>query len=129
MPLTHTSALLTISTSNFDRLVVFYQHLLDQQPIAFIPSIYAEFDLPGVKLGIFRCTHSSSSPSPHPPIPSSPSGMALCLEVQNLESAIAHLTQLGSPLENIMTASHGREVYTCDPDGNWLILHQSHAQA
>jgi hypothetical protein len=51
--------------------------------------------------------------------------MALCLEVPNLEEAIAHLTSLGyPPTSTIITASHGREVYAADPDGNWLILHQ-----
>jgi len=52
--------------------------------------------------------------------------MSLCLEVADLEGAIAHLTQLGYPPSGaIITASHGREVYAYDPDGNWLILHQT----
>ncbi len=51
--------------------------------------------------------------------------MSLCLDVENLEVAIAHLTQLGYPPSgDIITASHGREMYAYDPDGNWLILHQ-----
>jgi hypothetical protein len=46
--------------------------------------------------------------------------------VENLEQAIAHLTSLGfPPASEILLASHGREIYACDPDGNRLILHES----
>ncbi|MBF2028247.1 MAG: VOC family protein [Oscillatoriales cyanobacterium C42_A2020_001] len=159
MPLNHTTALLTIATPNFDRLVEFYKQLLDQSPVTFIPNVYAEFHLSGMRLGIFRPkaevqkagdqeeiqnsltpppTHSSTypllhppTPPPHPslsPSPSPPLGMSLCLEVESLERAIAHLSQLGCPPPgNILTASHGQEIYACDPDGNWLILHQSYS--
>ncbi|MDX2244449.1 MAG: glyoxalase [Leptolyngbyaceae cyanobacterium bins.302] len=131
MPLTHTAALLTISTPHFDRLVHFYQQLLDQSPVTLLPNIYAEFQLPGMKLGIFQPTPNppceawrSPTPFPQPPTYS----MSLCLEVSNLESAIAHLTQIGfPPTEEILVASHGREIYAYDPDGNWLILHQSYS--
>ncbi len=124
MPLKYTTALLTISTLNFERSVQFYRQLLSQEPGVLLPNIYAEFQIPGVKLGIFR-----PAPSPQPLLPSTqhpaPTGMALCLEVENLEDAIDLLTHLGSPPPGtIMTASHGREIYAYDPDGNWLILHQ-----
>ncbi|EKQ68223.1 Glyoxalase/Bleomycin resistance protein/Dioxygenase superfamily [Leptolyngbyaceae cyanobacterium JSC-12] len=78
-------------------------------------------------------THSSTHSLLHPPQPPTPSpfsslGMSLCLEVENLEGAIAHLTQLGYPPPGeILTASHGREIYAYDPDGNWLILHQNYS--
>ncbi|MDX2231779.1 MAG: glyoxalase [Leptolyngbyaceae cyanobacterium bins.349] len=120
MPLTHTAAFLTISTPNFDRLVAFYQQFLDQAPVTFRPNVYAEFQLPGMRLGIFRPKEGKESGV------RDAGGMGLCIEVANLESAIAHLTQLGYPPGAIMTASHGREVYANDPDGNWLILHQGH---
>ncbi len=52
--------------------------------------------------------------------------MSLCLKVPDLEVAIAHLTRLGYPPPGeILTASHGREIYAYDPDGNWLVLHQA----
>lgn len=146
MSLTHTTAFVTIATLNFDRLVHFYQQLLEQAPVALIPNGYAEFQLPGIKLGIFRpkaanshqtdskrqtadsAQKPSSPPPSHAPPPSC--GLSLCIEVANLESAIAHLAQLGYPPPGLMlTASHGREIYAFDPDGNWLILHQSHPTA
>nr|WP_289501139.1 hypothetical protein [Gloeocapsopsis sp. IPPAS B-1203] len=52
--------------------------------------------------------------------------MSLCLEVSDLENAVAHLTSLGyPPLGETLTASHGKEIYAYDPQGNRLILHQS----
>jgi predicted enzyme related to lactoylglutathione lyase len=57
---------------------------------------------------------------------SAQSGMSLCLEVDDLEKAIAHLTSIGYPPPGeITTASHGREIYAYDPANNRLILHQS----
>ncbi|MHC5860203.1 VOC family protein [Nostoc sp.] len=54
------------------------------------------------------------------------SKISLCLEVSNLEDAIAHLTSLGYPPPGeISIASHGKEIYAYDPDGNRLILHQA----
>ncbi|MBW4694134.1 MAG: VOC family protein [Lyngbya sp. HA4199-MV5] len=118
-----TAALLTLSTTRFSALTQFYSQLFNLQPVVLRPNIYAEFHLPGLKLGIFHPT-----PTPHSPLPTphSSTGMSLCLEVENLDSAIAHLTQLGYPPPgDIITASHGREIYAYDPDGNWLILHQA----
>lgn len=122
MPLHCTAALLTLSTPNFEALTQFYSQFLGLEPAVLRPSVYAEFHLPHLKLGIFRPQAPLSSPLSPP----SPTGMSLCLEVEHLESAIAHLTQLGYPPSgDIMTASHGREIYAYDPDGNWLILHQA----
>ena len=52
--------------------------------------------------------------------------MSLCLEVEQLETAIEHLRCLGfPPLGEIVVASHGREIYAYDPAGNRLILHEA----
>ncbi len=127
MALNYRSALMTIGSSNFDLLVNFYKTLLDQMPIFVIPGIYAEFHLAGLKLGIFRPQESAKESNGGVAYQRSHSqlGMGLCLEVASLEAAIAHLEQLGYPPEPIRHASHGREVDAQDPDGNWLILHQS----
>jgi catechol 2,3-dioxygenase-like lactoylglutathione lyase family enzyme len=119
-------ALMTIATLDCDRLANFYQHLLGQAPVSHIPNVYAEFHLPGVKLGIFRPKTIEPSTSAPPLLCSpTPPPSALCLEVENLEAAIAHLTDLGYPPSGeILIASHGREIYAHDPDGNCLILHQ-----
>jgi catechol 2,3-dioxygenase-like lactoylglutathione lyase family enzyme len=132
MSLTLTTVFVAIATLNFDRLVHFYQQLLEQAPVALIPNGYAEFQLPGMKLGIFRpkATGQTAAGSRQQAAGDSPHGLSLCIEVANLESAIAHLARLGYPPPGlIITASHGREIYAFDPDGNWLILHQSHPTA
>ncbi|PZV09710.1 MAG: glyoxalase [Leptolyngbya sp.] len=122
MPLNYTAALVTIAAPNFDLLVDFYKALLTQAPTVYTANVYAEFQLRGIKLGIYRPkAHDELSPQPSALSPS----ISLCLEVVNLEAAIAYLTELGYPPPGeILTASHGREIYAYDPDGNRLILHQ-----
>jgi hypothetical protein len=121
------TAFVTIASNSadadFDRLVVFYKGLSSQEPKPFLPQIYAEFNLPGLRLGIFRPNDSNSSEFNH----SVNSSMSICLEVDSLEKAIEHLKKLGYPPKGeIMTTSHGREIYAYDPAENRLILHQGH---
>jgi predicted enzyme related to lactoylglutathione lyase len=117
-----TGALVTIASVNFDVVVDFYTQFLGTPPQSYLPSVYAEFPIPGLRLGIF-CPKSTNRDEFGQP---SHSGMSLCLDVNNLEDSIAKLTHLGYPPSgNITTASHGREIYAYDPDGNRLILHQS----
>ena len=117
----YTEALVTIASINFENLVNFYTELLDKKPSSLISNVYAEFQLPGVRLGIFSPQKNHTAEFAN----SANSQISLCLEVSNLETAIAHLTNLGYPPPGeISTASHGREIYAYDPDGNRLILHQ-----
>ncbi len=112
----------TSASSDFDRLVDFYKGLCAQEPKPFLPKVYAEFHLPGLRLGIFRPKDSHSTEFNN----SAHSSMSICLEVARLEEAIEHLKTLGYPPQGeIMTASHGREIYAYDPAGNRLILHQA----
>ncbi|PSB54726.1 VOC family protein [Chamaesiphon polymorphus] len=117
-----TSALVTIASINFDRIVDFYTQFLEIAPDRSIPNVYAEFSIAGLKLGIF-CPHPSNRQEfGHP----QQSGMSMCLEVESLEDSIDKLAKLGyAPPGQITTASHGREIYAYDPDGNRLILHQA----
>ncbi|MFM7530658.1 MAG: VOC family protein [Nodosilinea sp.] len=117
----YANAYLTLATQQFAALVTFYSGLLQQSPDPYWPGYYAEFLVPGLRLGIF------------PPRPDQveefcgrgASAMSLCLTVEDLGVAIAHLGALGyPPVGPIRSASHGLEVYAYDPDGNRLILHQ-----
>jgi predicted enzyme related to lactoylglutathione lyase len=113
--------LVTIGTVNFDKLVNFYIQLLEQEPKKIIPNTYAEFKIPTLTLGIFKPKKNDELEFAI----NSKSGVSLCIEVSNLENAIAQLQSLGySPPGKISIASHGREIYAYDPDGNRLILHQ-----
>ncbi|MBP0001799.1 MAG: VOC family protein [Cyanobacteria bacterium SID2] len=111
----------TLGSLNFDRVVKFYDRLFEISPHIQIPHQYAEFDLPGLRLGIF---HPKAADSPEFS-QSARSGMSLCVEVENLEASIDRLSELGYPPPGeISIASHGREIYAYDPDGNRLILHE-----
>jgi predicted enzyme related to lactoylglutathione lyase len=103
-------------------LKAFYQALFGQKPSVEIPQVYAEFQLPGLRLGLFN----PKKPHRDEFVSSSSGGMSLCLEVEDLEEAITHLINLGyPPPDQIRQASHGREIYAYDPCGNRLILHES----
>ena len=117
-----TAAFVTLATRNIDKLVLFYTAFWQQEPQIYRQNVYAEFQVPGLRLGIFQPDKSNNAEFAN----SRNSSMSLCLEVENLANAIAHLTNIGYPPPGeIITASHGKEVYACDPDGNRLILHQS----
>lgn len=111
-------------------LVRFYRQLFGQEPVKYIPEVYAEFQLPGLRLGIFKpsTVHRSE-------FEGQAGSISLCIEVAQLEEAIASVEQAfietrltGDHLlpGDIMTSSHGREVYAYDPAGNRLILHETH---
>ena len=114
--------MLTLASESIEELVKFYQILLGKPPHPYRPDNYAEFEIPGgLRLVIFtpRQDHRREFAA------ESSGSMSLCLEVGDLERAIAHLESLGTPTSGlIVQASHGREIYAYDPDGNRLILHQ-----
>ncbi|MEW6496445.1 MAG: VOC family protein [Cyanobacteriota bacterium] len=122
MSFRYTDAFVTLAAADAETLVQFYSKLLERKPNPYIPNVYAEFRLSGLRLGIFKPKPNHWQEFEN----SARSGMSLCLEVENLEEAIAHLTSIGYPPPgDILTASHGREIYAYDPAGNRLILHQS----
>ncbi|MEH2282009.1 MAG: VOC family protein [Nostoc sp.] len=127
----YTNAFVTIASVNFEELVNFYTNLLEQKPVVLILNVYAEFNLVSMRLGIFKPKNTNESEfeamsNDKPLYFYTKSKISLCLEVSNLEDAIAHLTTLGYPPPgDISIASHGREIYAYDPDGNRLILHQA----
>ncbi len=117
-----TAAFITLATSDLDKLVLFYTELWQQKPQIYRQNVYAEFQISGLRLGIFQPNKSNNAEFAN----SRNSSMSLCLEVEDLASAIAHLTNIGyPPPREIVTASHGKEIYAYDPDGNRLVLHQS----
>lgn len=118
----YTDAFITLATFDIEILIDFYSHFLEEKPRNLIPNVYAEFQLSSLKLAIFKPKSSNESQF----VAANRSKISLCLEVTDLEQAIAHLKFLGYPPPgNISTASHGREIYAYDPDGNRIILHES----
>jgi predicted enzyme related to lactoylglutathione lyase len=118
----YAEAFVAIASFQFETMVAFYEALLKQAPCPFVPDRYAQWSLRGgLKLGIFSPQQSHR----HEFQSSQPGPVSLCFEVQDLESTITYLTELGYPPQSsIQTASHGREIYAYDPEGNRLILHQ-----
>lgn len=122
MTFRYTDAFITLAATDIETLVHFYSQLLNQEPKRYIPNVYAEFQLSGLRLAIFKPKQNNLQEFAN----SAQSSISLCVEVENLENAIAHLTRMGyAPPGEILTASHGREIYAFDPAGNRLILHQS----
>lgn len=122
MAILSTSALVTLADLENETLVEFYTHILGKPPHPYFPKVYAEFQLPGLRIGIFKPKDSHIAEF----ATRGKTGLSLCFEVEDLESAIAYLTELGYPPGGeIINSSHGREIYAYDPAGNRLILHQS----
>jgi catechol-2,3-dioxygenase len=114
-------AFIALSSLQVENQAKFYSALLEIEPTP-NNQTYAEFRLPGLRLAIFTPKADNATEFTAP----SSGAMSLCLEVQDLEGAIALLQSLGYPPPgHILHTSHGQEIYAYDPDGNRLILHQS----
>jgi len=117
-----TEVFTAIASLDLNRSVGFYQGFFESAPVVCHSDRYAEFHLPGLRLAIFcpNLAHRSEFDDP------ARSAMSLCVEVADLGGAIARLGAIGYPPPGeILTASHGREIYAYDPDGNRLILHEA----
>ena len=86
-----TEAFVALATHNFEDLVNFYTHFLSQNPSNHINNVYAEFQLAGLKLGIFKPKESHLSEFND----SFKSSMSLCLEVKDLVKKIVDTWDLG----------------------------------
>ncbi len=88
----------------------------------YIPNTYGEFQLEKLRIAIFKPKEPHIIEFNN----SKNSGLSICLEVVDLAKAIAKITAMGYPPPGeIITASHGREIYAYDPTDNRLILHES----
>lgn len=121
MALPLNTAFVAIATLDFEQLCGFYGAMLGQTPQKLRPGHYGEFSLGSLTLGIFVPKPDHQPEFFHH---ATPSPVSLCLEVEDLEATIAHLTAIGYPPPGpVITASHGREIYGYDPEGNRLIFH------
>lgn len=109
-----------IAAEPWQTVVDFYAELLDLEPYPYSENRYAEFRLGDFKLGIFQ-----PSANHQQEFQGRSGSFSLCLEVEDLEQAIAHAKKLGGRVTEITQTSHGRECYVYDPVENRLILHAS----
>ena len=121
MNIKYSDLFVVISTNKIQALTDFYSQLLQKTPDIHRPEVYSEFRLEKIKIGIFK-----PKPERQAEFDNSSSAMSLCLEVEDINKAIAMLNKLDCPPPGeIIEASHGKEIYAYDPTGNRLILHQS----
>jgi predicted enzyme related to lactoylglutathione lyase len=121
MSFNYSDVFVAISTNNIQILVNFYSQLLQKQATVYKPAIYAEFQIKKLRIAIFIPKIEQQRE-----FDNLGSSMSLCIEIENLDQAIATLTKMGYPPPGeIITASHGREIYAYDPTGNRLILYES----
>lgn len=123
MTLDYSTVWVTIAAQDFERSQHFYTQLLGKAPDRTLgPAdrpIYTEFQLKGLRIGLYRPQSENSGSASSP--------LSLCFQVESLEKSMAHLASIGFPVAGkILTPHHGREVYAADPDGNRLILYQPH---
>ncbi|MGF1589088.1 MAG: VOC family protein [Pleurocapsa sp.] len=112
---------ITIASDEVELLVEFYHQLFQRQPTIYRPGVYAEFELEQLRFSIFKPKLERQSE-----FNNDNSSMSLCLEVEDLQQAIADISDLGYPPPGkVIEASHGKEIYAYDPVGNRLIVHQS----
>lgn len=124
MKLITTQVFISLASIDTDVLTKFYIELFSIEPTLIIPQKYSEFQLNSLRLAIFtpKPDHQHEFMHPHQ------SPLSLCVTVANLDHAIAHLHKIEYPHSTeINTASHGREIYIYDPDGNRIILYQPFA--
>jgi catechol-2,3-dioxygenase len=116
-------AWLAIAVQSLTGSVQFYQTLLGDGAVSRQIGKYIEFDLGDLRLGLFE-------PKPNAAPEFDRRGqnpMSLCLAVTDLDQTLTHLaTQslLPDGPPPILLASHGRETYLFDPDGNRIILYE-----
>ena len=120
MNFNYSDVFVAISSSNIQVLTDFYSQFLQQTPDIYRPAVYTEFRLEKLRIGIFKPKLERQ-----PEFENSNSAMSLCFEVEDINMAIATLEKLGASSGKIIEASHGKEVYAYDPEGNRLIIHQS----
>jgi catechol 2,3-dioxygenase-like lactoylglutathione lyase family enzyme len=114
-----TRSLITIATIDWAATLTFYQDLLQRPPQVLQSDRYAEFRLPDCTIALYspRATES--------PVPQPDPSLSLCLHVQSLTGAIAHLVALNHTIpDGIQRSSHGQEIYLYDPNGNRIILYE-----
>lgn len=124
-----------IAVHQWEPMVQFYRSVLAPPSHPLIPNSYAEFRAGGLKLALFLPKDDHRPEFAHP----AQSAISLCVEVDHLTHALERIDTAYAELEQteyqepdghcrygaITIASHGRECYAYDPDGNRLILHEA----
>ncbi len=116
-----------LAVEDLGRSLMFYQHLLRQEPAVYQADRHGEFHGENLRLVLFV---PEKYQAPHF-LKTGPGPMSLCLTVPGpteLAQASECLTAWGyPPCGPIFFTSHGQELHCLDPDGNRIILYAPHA--
>jgi len=113
--------LISVGTKKIEQCISFYRAFLGISPSIYKESTYAEFQLEGLILAIFKPRveedENFSNQDNRAPL-------SICLQVDNLELTLLNLNNLGfvSPLK-VDSASNIREAHFYDPAGSRIILY------
>lgn len=108
-------AMFSVKTNNWGAMFAYYQRLLGR-PKRLKEGASAFFDAGGVPLVLWHNTGDNG--------PTGPGSVELTLTVADLDLALKELPASISTAP-IVEASHGRECFLHDPDGNRLILYSA----
>jgi catechol 2,3-dioxygenase-like lactoylglutathione lyase family enzyme len=111
----YTGGNLTVMVSDFDRAVRFYTETLGLVLKMRAGDGWAEIEAPGVKIGL----HAAG---PHGPQPGGGGGMALGLQVEDLEGAMATLRARGVEFAPVTPGQDIQIAFFHDPDQTPLYL-------
>ncbi len=128
---------ISLGVQQFNPLVDFYQQVFAQPPQLLKPGVYAEFHYAGMRFALYSVPPSSPIASPAPTVCHHSPGLAICLQVVDLQQVLARVQAAiayyphpcMAAIGSILTPSHGREVHILDPEGNRLILYEPHGSA
>lgn len=110
--LTVTGSLTSLQTMHFKDMDTFYRELLGE-PIAQKPGEWSQFSLQNTRLVVWQAKED----------PARGDALQLCLTVSDLDEARSNAPEK-LVFSEIQLASHGRECFFKDPDGNTLILYE-----
>lgn len=111
---------LAIAAMNFDEMRKFYSTVLQQEPTRHIKDVYVEYQLPDLRLGLFKPRPDNRPEFMH----DTRSTASIVLEVMDIDAAAKHFRSVGCTPGKIIDTFHGKEFYAYDPAQNRLIVHQ-----
>lgn len=111
---------LAIAAINFNEMKEFYSKILQEEPIRHIKDVYVEFQLPELRIGLFKPRPDNRPEFMH----DTRSTASIVLEVIDINDAANHFRSVGCTPGKIVDTFHGKEFYAYDPAQNRLIVHQ-----
>lgn len=114
--------LIALGAAHFEEVIQFYEKLFGTKPADAIGQSYVEFNVAGLRLGIFKPREhnvekfENKSREGH--------GLSICFQLQNLDELIAECRAKGFEITDPIPTKHGREAFLYDPQHNRLIFSQ-----